>query len=128
MEVDFDFKKLADSVAPVFDKERGRRMEYMRKARLMDQRELGILLGVTQQMISKLERGVTPVSRVPITLSQLYEVFGCTTHHILFGSGKFNYEEINRLYWREKDRRKGNRTANRDTYANRRKLRRRLSG
>lgn len=123
---EFDYKKLAETVAPIFDKARGRRLEYMRKSLFLDQAQLAEKLGVNQQMISKLERGITPVSRVPITLFQLYSVFGCMTHHILFGVDKqdFDYEQINSQYWREKDRRKGNRAARRPTNALRRKLKR----
>lgn len=108
-----NFQKLSETVAPIFDADRGRRLEIMRKALLLDQKQLGARLGVSQQMISKLERGITPVSRKPITLAQLYSVFGCTTDHILFNADKkdFNYEHINQKYWIEKDRRKGNRTA-----------------
>lgn len=124
---DFDFQRLAETVAPIFDRERGHRMEMMRKALFLSQAELAEKFGVNQQMITKLERGITPVSRKPITLAQLYSVFGCATSHILYGRDKdeFNYEEINRKYWIEKDRRKGNSKARRPTNSERRRLRRR---
>lgn len=127
---DFAFQRMAETVAPIFDRERGKRLKYMRMLLLLDQKQLGEKLGVTQQTITKLERGITPVSRVPITLARFYSVFGCVTEHILYGRDKdqFNYEQINSKYWREKDRRKGNRSGYRDTWANRRKLRRRLTG
>lgn len=124
---EFTYQRVMETVTPIFDKEMGRRLKFMRMALFLDQAQLGEKLGVTQQMIAKLELGQTKVSRVPIPLIRFYLVFGCATHHILFGSDakQFNYEQINRKYWIEKDRRKGNRTGNRDTYANRRKLRRR---
>ncbi len=115
MAEDFIFQRLSETVAPIFDQERGRRLCFMRKMLLLDQGQLGKKLGVSAQMISKLERGITPVSRIPITLRAFYKIFGCVTHHILFGidGEHFDYAEINRLYWLEKDRRKGNRTKNR---------------
>lgn len=107
------FKSIAETVTPIFDRERGKRLEMMRKLMLLDQRQLGEKLGVPPQMISKLERGVTPVSRTPVTLDRFFLVFGCLTNHILFGLDRksFDYFEINAKYWREKDKRKGNRTA-----------------
>lgn len=130
MSSDFIYQRMAEAVAPIFDEKMGRRLKYMRMALLLDQKQLGERLGVPQQMIAKLELGKTKVSREPISLAKFYAVFGCVTHHILFGLDKehFDYEQINRKYWIEKDRRKGNRTGNRDTYANRRKLRRRHGG
>jgi transcriptional regulator with XRE-family HTH domain len=122
---DFDYQRLAETVAPIFDRDRGRRLEMMRKSLLLSQAELADRLGVNQQMITKIERGITPVSRKPITLAQFYAVFGCATEHILYGRDEFNYEEINRKYWIEKDRRKGNSKARRPTNSERRRLRRR---
>jgi transcriptional regulator with XRE-family HTH domain len=107
--------EVSETVAPIFSLERGRRLELVRKSMLLDQAQLAERLGVTQQIISKLERGITPVSRKPIALAAFYRVFGCATHHILFGldAHLFNRELINKQYWTEKDRTKGNRTRGR---------------
>src|SRR6185503_8942239 len=100
--------RLFEVVTPIMDRHRGRRMEFMRKKLFLDQKQLGEKLGVNQQTISRLERGHISVARRPISLHKFYEVFGALTEHVLFGSGEFNYNEINGLYWREKDKRKGN--------------------
>jgi len=107
------FKSISETVTPIFDRHKGRRLEMMRKLLLLDQRQLGEKLGVPPQMISKLERGVTPVSKTPITLDKFFSVFGCLMDHILSNANRkgFDYEDINLKYWREKDKRKGNRTA-----------------
>ena len=125
MSDEFIYQQLCENVTPIFDKEIGYRMKFMRMALLMDQEQLGERLGVSQQMIAKLELGQTHTSRKPITLSKLYSVFGCAVHHILFGHNKdaYNYNEINHKYWTEKDRRKGNRTAFRPGPKQRRLLR-----
>lgn len=110
---DFIYQQLCETVTPIFDQERGRRLKFMRMALLMDQTELGKRLGIPQQAVTKLELGQIKVARSPVPLSKFYLIFGCATHHILFGldAEKFNYETIRELYWREKDRTKGDRTS-----------------
>lgn len=108
-----NFRNLSETVAPIFDRARGTRLEMMRKLMLLDQKQLAEKLGVKQQTISRLERGIIPVAREPITLAKFYLVLGCLMEHVLFGTDRksFDYEDINLKYWREKDKRKGNRTA-----------------
>lgn len=108
MSFDLDLR-LAEVVTPVMDRHRGRRLEFMRKKLFMDQKQLAERFGVTQQTISRLERGQIPVARIPVSLGSFYRVFGVLVNHILFGDEQFNYNEINGLYWREKDKKKGNR-------------------
>lgn len=117
MEQEVIFPRLAETVAPIFDAERGKRLRYMRMALLMDQKHLGERFGVPQQQIAKLELGQIKIGRNPITLAQVFSVFGCATHHILFGldSEKYNYQLIRDAYWKEKDRTKGDRTSTRLT-------------
>lgn len=126
----FFYQRIMETVAPIFDREMGGRLKCVRMSLLLDQTQLGEKLGVTQQMIAKLELGQTKISRIPIPLIRFYLVFGCAVHHILFGIDKhlFNYEQINAKYWREKDRRKGNKSARRPTNAFRRMRKRRLLG
>lgn len=101
--------RIAEVVTPIFDRHRGRRLEFMRKKLFLDQKQLAERFGVTQQTVSRLERGHIPVARIPVSLAGFYRVFGALTSHILFGGEEFNYNEINGLYWREKDKKKGNR-------------------
>lgn len=116
-------------MTPIFDKDRGRRLRYMRQALLLDQKQLAEKLGSTQQMIAKIELGQIKVGRAPITLASVYSVFGCATHHILFGldADSYNYQIISQQYWRFKDRGKGDRSTVRLTRSQRVKLLRKKS-
>lgn len=117
MDQEFIYQRMSETVTPIFDEERGHRLRYMRMALMMDQKQLGEKLGVSQQAIAKLELAQIQVTRKPITLAKFYRVFGCATHHVLFGldSETHNYEAIKRAYWHEKDRTKGDRTSTRLT-------------
>lgn len=113
MEREVIFPQLAETVAPIFDEERGYRLRYMRMSLMMTQTQLAGKFGVPQQAIANIELGRIKVARKPITLAQVYAVFGCATHHILFGldSQSFNYDQIRTAYHKEKDATKGDRTS-----------------
>lgn len=129
MAQEFIYQRLCETVAPIFDQERGRRLKFMRQALLLDQKELGQKLGVPQQTIAKLELGQVRVGRHPVTLSQFYKIFGCATHHILFGldAGSYNYQSITDKYWGIKNIGKGDRSTIRLTKRQREKLLRKKS-
>lgn len=70
-------------VAPIFGKEAGVRMSLVRMKMLMDQKELGDLLGVSQQQVSGLETG--RITQAPFTLARLKAVFDLHYAYILTG-------------------------------------------
>lgn len=72
------------TLRPVFTKESGDRLRLIRMSMLIDQRELALLLGTSQQQISKLESGRLDVA--PFTLARMRNVFGDLTQVILIGS------------------------------------------
>jgi transcriptional regulator with XRE-family HTH domain len=95
---------------PIFTAEMGDRMALARMKMLLDQRELGTRLGISQQQVSKLEQGKVRVLEKPFTLEQFLKVFGKSSSFVLFGTGEDNFPRSIRLtYWEEKSAAKGNR-------------------
>jgi transcriptional regulator with XRE-family HTH domain len=70
-------------VAPIFGKEAGVRMSLVRMKMLMDQKELGEVLGISQQQVSALESG--RMTQAPFTLARLKAVFDLHYAYILTG-------------------------------------------
>lgn len=93
-------EKIEAHVCPTFDADKGARMEAVRMKMLMSQGELASLLGISQSIVSKLERGA--VSQASFTLGRLRAVFGTYFHFILFGTGdanQWNLGHIHRKFW-----------------------------
>lgn len=92
-------ERVENRVAPLFSAEVGQRMQLVRMKMLLDQAQLGELLGTSQQQISKLERG--HIEQAPFTLGRLRAVFGRNFHFILFGSDAdaWNVRQIKKTFW-----------------------------
>lgn len=69
---------------PKFTPDAGERMRLIRMNMLIDQRELGMMLGTSQQQISKLESG--RLEMAPFTYGKMQNVFGELAIVILIGS------------------------------------------
>ena len=90
--------QLAAVVQPLIDSEAGERMELVRMKMLLDQKEMAELLGVTQQQLSRLERGQVKCSG--ITLARFKAVFKRSFSFILFGQGEgIDRREVTARYW-----------------------------
>jgi transcriptional regulator with XRE-family HTH domain len=100
--------QLHQVLTPIFDEEIGYRMSIARMRMRMDQAELGRLLGVSQQVISKLEQGKIRVPERPFNYARFHAIFGAMTSYILSGAGREKYEtgNVKHEYWKHKLKRK----------------------
>lgn len=91
----------------IFTPEVGHRMKVARMELGLDQAQLGEKLGVSQQIISRLERGVMKTSENPCTLAQFKEVFGRRYTYVLIGTGsEATFEgKIRVKYWKNRNKR-----------------------
>lgn len=100
------FKKTEEHSAPIFLEDAGSRMKRIRMKLLFDQAQLGELLGISQQQISKLESG--HLSHPPFTMGRFRAVFGIHADFILLGSDKPSWwyegsdKAIHKTYWETK--------------------------
>lgn len=95
-------------LTPLFTRDMGQRMEIARMKLLLDQATVGARLGISQQQVSKIERGELTTTGT-FTYFQLEEVFGSKgVAFILFGSYEQDYPRghIHRTYWAEKLKKK----------------------
>lgn len=76
--------RIAQITSPLFTPESGDRLRLVRMKMLLDQKELGDLLGISQQQVSKIEQGKT--TQVAFTLARFKAVFGKFYTFILFGT------------------------------------------
>lgn len=79
----YDQEQMERICHPRFDRDTGLRMTHVRVHMLMDQKELGFMLGVSQQQISKLETG--RVALAPFSIATMRAVFSHYLVYILFG-------------------------------------------
>lgn len=91
--------KLYEVMTPIFNKESGHRLRIARMSKLMDQRTLAALLGVSQQIVSKLETGRLEVSS--FTIARLMEALPGETGFIFFGNREYEMSRRTevRAYW-----------------------------
>jgi transcriptional regulator with XRE-family HTH domain len=102
---------LLANVTPVFRNGAGDRLAYMRMMLKMDQRQLGKLLGVSQRVISSIEKGQL-VARTPISFESLVGIFGLRgVLYILceMYKGQFGGRDVHTPYWQFKNAPKGDR-------------------
>ena len=64
----------------------GKNIRVRRQEALLSQEELGLKVGVTQEMICKIERG-TKLPSLPLGIA-IAEVLGCTVDELVKGVGK----------------------------------------
>ena len=95
--------------APIFTPEMGGRFRMMREALLLTQGQLSEQLGIPQQTISKLERGILQTPESPVSVAKLKEIFGDRLSHILIGTGedRFNYALIHSKYLKKTQKKRG---------------------
>lgn len=79
-------ERIEANVSPIFTPEAGDRFRLIRMTMLIDQAEMGELLGLSQQQISFLERG--RIEHPPFTLALLRATVGEYWTFILFGTGR----------------------------------------
>lgn len=91
--------KLDQIVTPILSEEMGTRLKLVRMKMLLDQREMGDLLGISQQQMSKLEAG--KLDQAGFTLARFKAVFGKFYTFILFGSqvSSDNWGYVRKRYW-----------------------------
>ncbi len=91
--------RISQITSPLFTPESGDRMRLVRQKMLLDQAELGDLLGISQQQVSKVEQG--KISQVTFTLARFKAVFGKFYTFILFGTqvSSDNWSQVRRQYW-----------------------------
>lgn len=64
----------------------GKNIRVRRQEALLSQEELGLKVGVTQEMICKIERG-TKLPSLPLGIA-IAEVLGCTVDELVKGTSK----------------------------------------
>ena len=64
----------------------GKNIRVRRQEALLSQEELGLKVGVTQEMICKIERG-TKLPSLPLGIA-IAEVLGCTVDELVKGNSK----------------------------------------
>ena len=103
-------ERIAQVTTPVFDAEIGNRMMVARMKLGLGQSELGDLLNVSQQSISKLERGHQATLETPFTLAQFQSAFGKLWTYVLLGNyaDAISLAHVRKEYWRKKNAPKGN--------------------
>lgn len=110
-------QQLDEVTAPVFTREIGARLRWIRMKLLLDQAALGEKLGLGQQQVSRLEKGRDFHRESPITVTKLKEILGRDFLFVMLGTGedKYNFNSILSKYWDAKNAPKGNRTTYRMT-------------
>ena len=93
-------ERLALAVTPGWTRESGARLKTARMALLIEQEELGRLLGLSQRTISLIETGHRDVVKT-LTLARLQAVLGKHTGFVLIGSNADAYisPSIRIKYW-----------------------------
>lgn len=93
-------------VTPVFDVAMGERLRLMRMKQGLDQGDLAQLLGVSQSIVSRLERGQGKTCESPFSVARMQEVFGKDTLFILLGLNpeRFSERAIGQKYWSKRNK------------------------
>lgn len=108
-----DTEKLFLNTAPLLTVEAGSRLKWARMSKLLTQKQLGQILGVSQEVVSSLEtRG--SMTRA-ITMKLFIDTFGVgMTKWVLWGHRNSAFESQThsawKKYWAAKHKPKGNRT------------------
>lgn len=113
---DFGFKdteKLFMNTAPILNQDAGNRLKWARMSKLLTQRQLGEILGLSQDTVSTLETKGS-VGLRPITMKMFVDTFGVEMcKWILWGHRNQAFESQTHMawkkYWAAKHKPKGNR-------------------
>lgn len=96
-----DIDDLYQVVTPIFDGLMGQRMELARMKMLMSQSEVAGFLGISQQTLSGLERGIFKVPKIPFSLYRFMLLFKAHSKFVLLGQNADLYDRntIEKNYW-----------------------------
>lgn len=91
--------RLDQLTSPKFSADAGSRFRMIRMKMLVDQAEIGELLGISQQQVSKLEKG--HLEHVGFSTARFKAVFGKWYTFVLFGTDfpELNPAHIHQKYW-----------------------------
>lgn len=93
-------ESLLQILTPIWTSDMGIRLKNARQSMLMSQAEFGEKLGMTQQMIARLEKGLE--SSVTKNYIEWADALGKLTNYVFFGTSKEKVEVpgLNKKYWK----------------------------
>src|SRR3990167_9092606 len=105
LDIHSDYQKL---LCPIWTPEMGVRLQIARRRFYMDQRELGALLGISQQTVSSIEKGKLKYAET--NLFALSTALGGEMIKFIFfnaGAGAFDRGRIHINYWAARNKKRG---------------------